>query len=104
MEIRYYVTDDGSTPFIDWLARLRDRQARHRIQNILDRLRLGLISDYKSVGNGTYEIRIHYGPGYRIYFGHAGKEIILLLCGGNKATQRNDIALAKRYWTDYRSR
>jgi len=102
MEIRYYVTRDGKTPFIHWLKKLRDQRARDRIHNQLDRLRLGLVGDYKAVGDGVHELRIHYGPGYRIYFGYSGKTIILLLCGGSKKSQQRDIVRAKRYWIDYR--
>ena len=101
MEIRYYVTRDGKTPFIDWLGKLRDPRARHRIQNQLDRLRLGLIGDHKAVGDGVNELRIHYGPGYRMYFGYSGTAIILLLCGGSKNSQQRDIVRAKRYWVEY---
>ena len=102
MEIRYYVTRDGKTPFIDWLKKLRDRRAKARIHNRIDRLRLGLAGDCKAVGEGVYELRIHYGPGYRIYFARTSKAIILLLCGGSKAMQQQDITRAKRYWLDYR--
>ena len=102
MEIRYYVTGDGKTPFIQWLRKLRNQRARDRIHVQLDRLRLGLDGDYRSVGGGVHELRIHYGPGYRIYFGYSDKAIILLLCGGSKKSQQRDIERAKRYWVDYR--
>lgn len=104
MEIRIYISRDGKKPFIDWLKKLRDQRARDRIHNQIDRLRLGNAGDFKSVGNGLYELRIHYGPGYRIYFGKTGKQIILLLCGGSKASQREDVQRAKQYWEDYRRR
>ncbi len=102
MEIREYVSRDGKIPFTGWRRKLRDRQARNRIQ--IDRLELGNTGDCKSLGNGVYERRIHYGPGYRIYYGKTGKQIILLLCGGNKASQQQDVRRAKQYWEDYRSR
>ena len=104
MEIRVYVGRDRKRPFIDWLKKLRDQRARDRIHNQLDRLRLGNAGNYNSVGNGVYELRIHYGPGYRVYYGKTSKHIILLLCGGNKASQRKDINRAKQYWMDYRRR
>jgi putative addiction module killer protein len=104
MEIREYVSRDGKAIFTDWWRKLRDRQARDRIHSQIDRLRLGNAGDCKSVGNGIYELRIHYGPGYRIYFGQTGKQIILLLCGGNKASQQQDVKRAKHYWEDYRRR
>ncbi len=102
MEIRVYTTRDGKTPFIDWLKRLRDQRARDRIHNQIDRLRLDNAGDYKSLGNGVYELRIHYGPGYRVYYGKTGKHIVLLLCGGTKASQQQDVNRAKQYWKDYR--
>ena len=87
MEIRVYVGRDGKRPFIDWLKKLRDQRVRDRIHNQLDRLRLGNAGNYNSVGNGVYELRIHYGPGYRVYYGKSDKHTILLLCAGNKASQ-----------------
>ena len=104
MEIRVYVTRDGKTPFVEWLGKLRDRSARTRIRIQLDRILLGNPGDRKSLGHGLYEMRIHYGPGYRVYYGKEGSHIVLLLCGGNKSTQRSDIRLANKYWQDYRNR
>ena len=104
MEIREYVSSEGKTPFTDWWRKLRDRQARDRIQIQIDRLELGNTGDCKSLGNGVYERRIHYEPGYRVYYGKTDKQIILLLCGGNKATQQQDVKRAKQYWEDYRRR
>jgi len=104
MEIREYASRDDKTPFTDWLKKLRDRKACQKIHIQIDRLRLGNAGDYKSLGDGIYELRIHYGPGYRIYYGKEGNKIILLLCGGNKASQRQDVNLAKQYWADYRRR
>ena len=62
------------------------------------------MGDYRSVGEGVYELRIDYGPGYRVYFGQVGTTIVLLLCGGDKSTQAADIRKAKEYWTDYEKR
>jgi len=104
MEIRYYVTRDGKAVFVDWMKKLGDRQARDRIHKRIDRLSLGNTGDTKSVGHGVYELRIHYGPGYRIYYGRSGKQVILLLCGGDKTTQQNDVIRAIKYWKDYRRR
>lgn len=69
----------------------------------LARIRKGNLGDCKAVqgGIGLYEIRIHFGPGYRIYYGVKGKQILLLLCGGDKGAQKNDILKAKKYWCDY---
>jgi len=104
MEIRVYVTRDGKTPFVDWLGKLRDRSARARIRLQLDRILLGNPGDRKTLGQGLYEMRIHYGPDYRVYYGKEGGHIVLLLCGGNKSTQQSDIRLANNYWQDYRNR
>ncbi|GAB4194869.1 MAG: hypothetical protein Fur006_40860 [Coleofasciculaceae cyanobacterium] len=62
------------------------------------------MGDYRSVGEGVYELRIDYGPGYRVYFGQVGTTIVLLLCGGDKSTQVADIRKAKEYWADYEKR
>jgi putative addiction module killer protein len=91
-------------PFAEWVARLRDGQARAQIQRRLARVRLGLLGDYKSVGGGVYELRIATGPGYRIYFAQVAKTVILLLCGGDKSSQAADIQKAKAYWVGYQER
>jgi putative addiction module killer protein len=104
MEIRLYLTTDGKAPFAEWLYKLRDRKARARIRVQLDRITLGNPGDYKSLGAGLFELRIHYGPGYRIYFGLKRGHLVLLLCGGDKSSQPADVKLAKEYWQDYRSR
>jgi putative addiction module killer protein len=70
----------------------------------LDRLRLGNMGDCKPVGSGVQELRIDFGPGYRVYLGQDGKNLILLLCGGDKSTQAKDIQAAHEYWTDYKRR
>jgi putative addiction module killer protein len=81
--------------FSTWLHRLRDTEAKRRIATRLNRLSLGNPGDVAPVGEGVSEIRIHYGPGYRIYFTQAGDEIVLLLCGGDKKSQTADIRNAK---------
>jgi putative addiction module killer protein len=103
-ELRIYVTKDGREPFSEWLASLRDIRARAKIRVRLDRVSLGNIGDCHTVGEGVQELRIDYGPGYRIYFGQEGATIVLLLCGGDKSTQSRDIETAKRYWNEYRRR
>ena len=82
--------------FRKWRMRLRDEHARGLIASRLDRLAFGHIGDVEPVGQGISEMRIHYGPGYRIYFQRRGNTIIVLLCGGNKSTQSKDIKTAKR--------
>jgi putative addiction module killer protein len=80
--------------FFGWLSSLRDSKARTRVQTRLDRLALGNPGDVKSVGPGVSEMRIDYGPGYRVYFCRRGKLVIVLLAGGDKRTQKKDIARA----------
>jgi len=101
IELLEYLTEDKKNPFRNWLEGLRDRQARAKIRVRLNRIRLGNFGDSKSVGSGVSELRIMYGPGYRVYFGRKGNSVVILLTGGSKKTQSKDIALAKEYWNDY---
>jgi len=103
-KVEEYVTAQGISPFGQWFESLQDRQAQVRIDARLARLRAGNTGDCKSVGDGVYELRIDYGPGYRVYFGRAGKTLILLLLGGDKTTQPRDIERAKKFWRDYQKR
>ncbi len=88
--------------FSNWLKSLRDIRARAKILARIDRLELGNPGDIASVGEGVSELRIHYGPGYRIYIHQRGEEIVILLCGGDKNSQRADIALAKQLAVRFR--
>ncbi len=103
-EIERYVTSEGKVPFTEWLEAVRDRTTRAKIKFRLDRVEEGNLGDYRSVGDGVFEFKINYGPGYRIYFGQVGFSLILLLCGGDKSTQQKDIKKAKEYWRDYNAR
>jgi putative addiction module killer protein len=88
--------------FRKWRMRLKDERARALIASRLDRLSFGHTADAEPVGQGISELRIHHGPGYRIYFQKRGNTLIVLLCGGNKSTQQKDIETAKRLareWT-----
>ena len=100
-EIRRYIISDGRVPFAEWIDSLRDRNTRAKINNRLRRVSLGNLGDYRSLGAGVYELKIDYGPGYRIYFGQIGLTVVLLLCGGDKSSQDQDISQAKKYWRDY---
>ncbi|MGD0520651.1 MAG: type II toxin-antitoxin system RelE/ParE family toxin [Terracidiphilus sp.] len=82
--------------FANWLRKLRDEQARARVQIRIRRLSLGNFGDVKPVGEGVSELRIDYGPGYRVYFQRIGSLLVLLLAGGSKKTQQADIAKAKK--------
>jgi putative addiction module killer protein len=81
--------------FIDWLGGLRDNNARIRIAARIRRMEMGNFGDVAPVGEGVSEMRVHYGPGYRVYFVQEGAEIVVLLCGGDKSSQDRDIAKAK---------
>jgi len=82
--------------FRKWWGKLRDERARGLIAARLDRLAYGLAGDVQPVGHGVSELRIHHGPGYRVYFRRKGSSIIVLLCGGDKSTQAKDIKAAIR--------
>jgi putative addiction module killer protein len=87
--------------FRKWRMRLKDERVRGLIASRLDRLSFGHAGDVDPVGQGISELRIHYGPGYRIYFHKRGDTIIVLLCGGDKSTQAKDIKTAKRLATEW---
>jgi len=103
--IQRYIAANGKVPFKEWLEKLRDLTAIVRIEARLKRVSLGNLGDCKPVGEGVFELRIRIKRGldYRIYFGQEGKTVILLLCGGDKSTQQQDIKKAKEYWADYES-
>lgn len=103
VEVRISALPDGSEPYTRWEPRLTDRQARARIRARIGRLRLGNFGDAKRVGE-VFELRVHAGPGYRIYYGRDGDTVVILLCGGDKGSQARDFKRAARYWRDYQSR
>jgi putative addiction module killer protein len=82
--------------FVDWIDKLKDRSASARILLRLDRLRCGNFGDFKNIGDGLSELRVTYGPGYRVYYTHQGDKIVLLLIGGDKGSQARDITKAKK--------
>jgi putative addiction module killer protein len=102
-ELRTYRTKQGQEPFIDWLESLKDRVGRANITNRLNRVVHGHYGDCEPVGDGIYELRVHYGSGYRVYFSEQN-ETILLLLAGSKRTQTKDIKKAKQFWAEFRER
>lgn len=104
MEVLRYVTESGTAVISEWLAGLRDKQARARIAARFLRLASGNFGDCKPLRDGVWEMRIDWGPGYRVYYAMAGKACVLLLCGGDKRKQAADIKRAVRYWEDYQRR
>jgi len=101
--LRYFRLSGGEEPYWEWLDALGDRNTRARILARIDRLEEGNFGDHRFVGEGVVELRMDFGPGYRIYCGQDGPVIILLLCGGDKSTQDADINKAKGYWRIYRT-
>jgi putative addiction module killer protein len=103
MQLLYYVDADGQSPFSAWFDDLAVPAAA-KVTIALKRLEEGNTSRAKSVGEGIYEIRIDFGPGYRIYYGYDGKTLVILLAGGTKQRQQQDIKVAKQRWVDYKER
>jgi len=100
--VETYERPDGSCPFDDWMDSMRDQRARAKIRARLARVRLGNFGNCEPVGNGVLELKIDYGPGYRVYFGQVGAKLVILLCGGDKSSQGEDIRRAIEYWEDYK--
>jgi putative addiction module killer protein len=97
-----YVDPAGVIPFRRWFGALRDSKIQAIIDARLTRLRLGNLGLCRSVGGGVIELKIDYGPGYRVYLGQDGDTVVVLLIGGDKKSQAADIKRAKQYWDDYR--
>lgn len=103
IDIREYLDDAGRSPFGRWRAEL-DNVTRARVTRALIRLEEGNTSSLKAVGGGLAEMRLDFGPGYRVYLGWDGPVLVILLGGGSKARQQHDIATAKERWADYKRR
>jgi putative addiction module killer protein len=104
MELRRYLTAFGRDIFGEWLSGLRDVRTRAKIMARIDRLSLGTFGDCKALRGGLFEVRIDWGPGYRVYYAQLGKECVLLLGGGDKRKQSSDIKRALGYLKDYKER
>jgi putative addiction module killer protein len=103
LDLREYCRLDGRSPFREWFERLNAEAAR-KVTTALYRLGQGNLSNTKSIGAGTFECKINFGPGYRVYFGFDGESVVVLLAGGTKQRQQNDIRLALDRWKDYKQR
>ena len=101
-EVEIYRSRNSREPFTEWLNTIRDRQTQRRIRTRLAALKSGNFGDYRSVGEGVFELRFRFGVGYRIYYGEVDNTVVLLLCGGDKSSQRRDIEQAKAYWLEYK--
>ena len=102
--VEFYVAPNGAAPLISWLESIRDIRGRARIKARIARLELGNFGQCRSLEGGISELKITYGPGYRVYFARPEASLILLLCGGTKGKQKLDIERARRYWRDYQER
>lgn len=99
--IKSYITEEGIEPFARWFNKL-NAIAAAKVSTALYRLELGNYSNVKSLSDGIYEYKIDFGPGYRIYFGQDGEELIILVGGGSKKQQDKDIKMAKNYWQEFK--
>jgi putative addiction module killer protein len=103
IDIREYVDSAGRSPFGHWFHRLNS-QAAAKVTTALIRLGEGNLSNVQSLGSGVSEYRINFGPGYRVYFGREGTSLVILLAGGTKKRQQDDINAAQANWQDYKYR
>jgi len=103
VEIREYLDREGRSPFGEWRNKL-NQEARRKVTTAIYRVGLGNFSNVEGVGAGIYECKIHFGPGYRVYFGKDGDQIVILLGGGTKQRQQNDISLTLDRWENYKQR
>ena len=104
IDIRHYVNRAGKDVFDDWLTQLADARAQAKIATRINRLAAGNFGDCKALRQGLYELRVDWGPGYRVYYALAGRECVLLLCGGDKRKKASDIMRALEYLQDYKER
>lgn len=104
IEIRHYISRTGKDLFDDWLSQLADIRTRAKIATRINRLAVGNFGDCKPLRHGLFELRIDWGPGYRVYYVLLGRTCILVLCGGDKRKQSSDIDRALRYLRDYKER
>ena len=98
-----YIDKAGKEPFTKWLDSLKDANSRRRILARLRRIEQGNYSDYKYLQDGVFELRLFFGPGYRVYFGEDVNKVVVLLCGGDKSNQDKDIQTTVMYWKVYKS-
>ena len=100
--VKIFRDDSGKEPFIIWIKSLKDPTTKARIQQRIRRMEMGNFGDHKSIGHGVWELKIDFGPGYRVYFAEEGQKIVILLCDGDKKTQQHDIEQAQHYWKHYK--
>jgi putative addiction module killer protein len=103
-QIIHYLTSNGEDPYQQWLERLKDRTAKARVTMRINRIAAGAFGDCKPIRDGVWELRVDHGPGYRVYYAQAGKQLVLLLLGGSKRCQQADIQKAIDFWNDFQRR
>ncbi len=102
--VEHYVTRGGKDVFLSWYERMRDRRGQLAVGRRVNRIAEGNFGDHKPCVDGVWELRIDFGPGFRVYYAMDGERIVLLLCGGDKSTQQGDIRRASAYWEDWKER
>jgi putative addiction module killer protein len=100
--VELYCDKFGNEPFTKWLDALKDAQTKARISQRIRRLESGNFGNHKAVGEGVWELKLDFGPGYRVYYAQENSHIVILLCAGNKKTQQRDIDQAQSYWKEYK--
>ena len=103
IQVKLLATDEGKIPFLEWYGSLRDKVTKLRIRGRLDRLELCNFGDTQSVGEGVYELRLHFGSGYRVYFARVENYLVILIGGGDKSSQQRDITKAQEIWKRYKN-
>ena len=96
-----YETAGGSVPFSEWMDSIEGQKIYDIVMTRLDRVEEGNFGKHRAVGDGVVELKIDHGPGYRVYLGQDGRDLVILLIGGDKNSQQQDIKTAKKYWSDY---
>ena len=104
MQLLHYTTPDGDCPLLGFLESLRDKVELRALLGRLNRLERGVLGDHRYLREGVWELRVHAGPGYRVYYSLTGMEVVVLLCAGDKGSQSADIERAIRYWMDFKRR
>jgi putative addiction module killer protein len=100
-EVIFYADENDKRPFEKWIESLKDIRAKGKVLAKIEHMSDGNFGDHKRYGGGVAEVRIHYGPGYRIYYGMDDETLIVLLCGGDKSSQTKNFKQAKAFWKDY---
>jgi putative addiction module killer protein len=103
-EVCHYLTPDGKDVFLEWLRQIRDPTAKLQITQRINRFENGNFGDHKFCRDGVWEMRVHVGLGYRVYYARAGSQLLILLAGGNKNSQTADIERAVGHWLDWQKR